>query len=224
MVHARSRGIDAIVVNTGAERVLDERFCRFFEELSTLEHPPPFVLVSGSPSAPADSARLGAAAFLPRPCSARDLDLVLMRMAGPKKSLASRRAPAASAPRLSLRALTPGGGSSALAVAGPLGVMAPVTSGIGSRSPRGDGSGHFGSMAPVTSGRWLRSLRVDGSHPFRGEPGRRSSGCGGRLPLAANRYDPRNDDRQIVENDERHRHEELRIDLGGRQDGADDEA
>lgn len=79
LVHVRSGGVDCIVIDSTTER--NDRVTHFVAELSLEREAPPFVLVSSSPSAPTYSAKLGAAAFLPKPCCASELDHVLARMA-----------------------------------------------------------------------------------------------------------------------------------------------
>ncbi len=66
VVRAREGGIDAVVLDTSdpgrsARTLLDE--------LQRLPEPPPLILVSSSSKAPELSARLGAAAFVPKPCT-----------------------------------------------------------------------------------------------------------------------------------------------------------
>ena len=51
-------------------------------ELDTLPDAPPIVLLSSSPHAPEISARMGAAAFLPKPCDPQDLVQLLSRLVG----------------------------------------------------------------------------------------------------------------------------------------------
>ncbi len=82
LVHVRSGGVDCIIIDGAADK--SESVTRFVAELSHEAESPPFVLVSSSPSAPTYSAKLGAAAFLPKPCCANELDHVLARMA-PKR-------------------------------------------------------------------------------------------------------------------------------------------
>lgn len=86
LVHIRFGGVDCVVIDSSTERT--ERVTEFVEELSREIEAPPFVLVSSSPSAPTYSAKLGAAAFLPKPCGAGELDHVLARMT-PNRSAAS---------------------------------------------------------------------------------------------------------------------------------------
>ena len=75
--HARDGGVDVIVVD--ADRAeLDILLAR----LDRLPDIPPLVLVSDSPEAPDLSAHIGAAAFLPKPCSPGELDAVVTRVAG----------------------------------------------------------------------------------------------------------------------------------------------
>ena len=73
----REGGVDVVVLDSpgGCEGIRD-----FVTELQRLPDWPPFVLVSESPDAPEISAHLGAAAFLPKPCSSGDLDDVVARL------------------------------------------------------------------------------------------------------------------------------------------------
>ncbi len=73
----RQGDIDLVVLDGsgGTEVVL-----AFTSELHKLSDAPPFVLVSSSPEAPQISARLGAAAFVAKPCSRADLDHVIARL------------------------------------------------------------------------------------------------------------------------------------------------
>lgn len=68
--HAREGGIDVVVFD-GSEREHDGR--ALVEELDRLPEPPPVVLVSSSPRAPELSAHLGAASFVPKPCTGDDI-------------------------------------------------------------------------------------------------------------------------------------------------------
>ena len=63
-------GIDVIVVDAHDPRGGPVELAR---SLNALPDAPPIVLVSGSPFAPEISARIGAAAFLPKPCEPNDL-------------------------------------------------------------------------------------------------------------------------------------------------------
>src|SRR5262249_46632233 len=69
MVELRAGGVDVVVldheVQDGVGRVL---IC-----LGDLNDAPPLVLIAGASSAPALSARVGAAAFLPKPCHPEEL-------------------------------------------------------------------------------------------------------------------------------------------------------
>ncbi len=68
--HAREGGIDAVILDS----VDPSRSARaLVDELERLPEPPPLVLVSSSPRAPEQSAHLGAAAFVPKPCSPDDV-------------------------------------------------------------------------------------------------------------------------------------------------------
>jgi two-component system OmpR family response regulator len=68
--HAREGGIDAVVLDS----IDPARTARaLIDELQRLPEPPPLILVSSSPTAPEQSAHLGAAAFVPKPCTGEDL-------------------------------------------------------------------------------------------------------------------------------------------------------
>jgi DNA-binding NtrC family response regulator len=78
ITRVREGGIDVIVVDSqGGEGAL----IRFVAELERLPDSPPFVLVSDSPGAPEVSARIGAAAFLPKPCDNDELADAVGRIA-----------------------------------------------------------------------------------------------------------------------------------------------
>jgi len=70
-------GIDVVVVEAYDPRIGVGELAR---TMTTLPDMPPLVLVSGSPHAPEISARVGAAAFLARPCDANDLIASLERL------------------------------------------------------------------------------------------------------------------------------------------------
>lgn len=74
---AREGGIDAVVLDS-----LDPaRSARaLIEELQRLPEPPPLILVSSSPQAPEQSAHLGAAAFVPKPCVPDDVALAVEKV------------------------------------------------------------------------------------------------------------------------------------------------
>lgn len=80
--HAREGGIDAVVLDS-----LDPaRTARaLIDELQKLPEPPPLILVSSSPQAPEQSAHLGAASFVPKPCAPDDVSLAV------EKVVSSRR-------------------------------------------------------------------------------------------------------------------------------------
>lgn len=66
----REGGIDLIFLDPGdGPKGLEY----FVVALSRLPDPPPFVLISSSPKAPEISAQVGAAAFLPKPCTGDDI-------------------------------------------------------------------------------------------------------------------------------------------------------
>jgi len=72
-------GIDVIVID--AEPLVATELARC---LQALPDPPPLVLVSSSPTAPEISARIGAAAFLPKPFDASDLVAIIARHVEPR--------------------------------------------------------------------------------------------------------------------------------------------
>lgn len=78
LVHIRYGGVDCVVIDASSDST--ERVNDFVKRLSERDDAPPFVLVSSSPSAPTYSAKLGAAAFVPKPCGAGELDYVLTKM------------------------------------------------------------------------------------------------------------------------------------------------
>ena len=71
-------GIDAVVVDSSDPRVGVVDLAR---SMNALPDAPPLVLVSTSPFAPEISARIGATAFLPKPCDPSDLVAIVDRLA-----------------------------------------------------------------------------------------------------------------------------------------------
>ena len=71
-------GIDAVVVDSYDPRVGVVDLAR---SMNALPDAPPLVLVSASPYAPEISARIGAAAFLAKPCESNELLEVVDRLA-----------------------------------------------------------------------------------------------------------------------------------------------
>jgi CheY-like chemotaxis protein len=63
-------GIDVVVIDAYDPRVGVIELAR---AIAALPDAPPIVLISGSPSAPEISARIGAATFLPKPCEPAEL-------------------------------------------------------------------------------------------------------------------------------------------------------
>jgi DNA-binding NtrC family response regulator len=78
LVHVRTASVDCVLINTPTEAC--DSVTEFVQELTSEIEAPPFVLLSASPSAPTYSAKLGAAAFVPKPCCADELEHVLTRM------------------------------------------------------------------------------------------------------------------------------------------------
>jgi DNA-binding NtrC family response regulator len=72
-------GIDAVVVDSYDPRVGVVELAKNF---NALPDAPPVVLVSASPHAPEISARIGAAAFLPKPLDPAELVTALARLVG----------------------------------------------------------------------------------------------------------------------------------------------
>ena len=75
----REGGIDVIVIDCYGQCVGVIELARTIEQLPDA---PPIVLVSSSPVAPEVSARIGAAAFLPKPCESAELLSVISRIVG----------------------------------------------------------------------------------------------------------------------------------------------
>lgn len=75
----REGGIDAVMIAAYDPRVGIIELARSIEALPDA---PPIVLISGSPEAPEISARIGAAAFLAKPCDPVDLVTVANRLVG----------------------------------------------------------------------------------------------------------------------------------------------
>jgi hypothetical protein len=74
-------GVDIVILDSASSEIQDD-VSHFVSALAEESDAPPFILVSSAPSAPTDSARLGAAAFLPKPCGAADLNPLLAKMSG----------------------------------------------------------------------------------------------------------------------------------------------
>src|SRR6185503_3181311 len=72
----REGGIDLVVVDYEVMGGIDA----LLAGLRRLPDAPPMVLISGAVHAPLESARLGAAAFLPKPCSLEELSQVVDRV------------------------------------------------------------------------------------------------------------------------------------------------
>jgi CheY-like chemotaxis protein len=72
-------GIDVVVVDSYDPRVGIVELAR---SMNTLPDAPPILLVSASPHAPEISARIGAAAFIPKPCEPSELITAVGRIAG----------------------------------------------------------------------------------------------------------------------------------------------
>ncbi|NVB82066.1 MAG: response regulator [Kofleriaceae bacterium] len=72
-------GIDVVVVDAYDPRVGMVELSR---SMNTLPDAPPVLLVSASPHAPEISARVGAAAFIPKPCEPSEVVAAVTRIAG----------------------------------------------------------------------------------------------------------------------------------------------
>ena len=79
LLRLREGGIDVVVVDALDPRVGVQELARHMESLPDT---PPFVLLSGSPHAPEISARVGAAAFIPKPYEPAELVVAIDRLAG----------------------------------------------------------------------------------------------------------------------------------------------
>ena len=79
VMRLREGGIDVVLVDAYDPRVGVAELSRHMESLPDT---PPLVLVSGSPHAPEISARIGAAAFIPKPYESAELVVAIDRVAG----------------------------------------------------------------------------------------------------------------------------------------------
>lgn len=79
VLRLREGGIDVVLVDSIDPRVGVTELSRLME---TLPDTPPLVLVSGSPHAPEISARVGAAAFIPKPYDPDELVVTIDRVTG----------------------------------------------------------------------------------------------------------------------------------------------
>jgi CheY-like chemotaxis protein len=77
VVRAREGGVDTVVLDTSDP---DRSARALLEALQRLPEPPPLILVSSSPQAPEQSAHLGAAAFVPKPCLPDDVALAVEKV------------------------------------------------------------------------------------------------------------------------------------------------
>jgi len=75
----REGGIDAVVIDAFDPRHGVIELARGIEALPDA---PPVILVSSSPAAPEMSARIGASAFLPKPCEPAELVALVNRLLG----------------------------------------------------------------------------------------------------------------------------------------------
>lgn len=79
VLRLREGGIDVVLVDAYDPRVGVTELSRLMESLPDT---PPLVLLSGSPHAPEISARIGAAAFIPKPYDANEIIGAIDRVAG----------------------------------------------------------------------------------------------------------------------------------------------
>ena len=79
LVHVQTGTVDLVVIDCDLESC--DEVMGFVSMLETEPKAPPLVLASACPQAPTNSVRLGAAAFLPKPCLASDLTHVMARVA-----------------------------------------------------------------------------------------------------------------------------------------------
>jgi len=79
-------GIDVVVIDSYDPRV---GVVELVKNMNTLPDTPPVVLVSGSPHAPEISARIGAAAFVPKPLDPGELVSVIDRLLGHQRPVRS---------------------------------------------------------------------------------------------------------------------------------------
>ena len=75
----RDGGIDVVVVDAYDPRIGTVELAR---SIALLPDAPPVILVSGSPHAPEISARMGAVAFVPKPCDAHEIVSAVERVVG----------------------------------------------------------------------------------------------------------------------------------------------
>lgn len=75
----RDGGIDVVVVDAYDPRVGTIDLAK---SIAQLPDAPPLILVSGSPHAPEISARIGAVAFVPKPCEANEIVAIVDRVVG----------------------------------------------------------------------------------------------------------------------------------------------
>ncbi len=75
----RDGGIDVVVVDTYDPRVGTVELAK---SIALLPDAPPLILVSDSPHAPELSARMGAVAFVPKPCEAHEIVAAVERVVG----------------------------------------------------------------------------------------------------------------------------------------------
>ena len=74
----RDGGLDVIVIDSYDNRA---SVLELVQSLDLLPDSPPLILVSGSPTAPELSARIGAAGFVPKPCEPDELVAEVQRIA-----------------------------------------------------------------------------------------------------------------------------------------------
>lgn len=87
IARVREGGVDLLVVDDTEGQPAVEGLV---DALNRLPDAPPMILVSASPNAPEESARLGAAGFVPKPCVAADIEAATARLATRRFRLASQ--------------------------------------------------------------------------------------------------------------------------------------
>jgi DNA-binding NtrC family response regulator len=73
----RDGGIDAVVIDAYEPRA---GLIELAKHMNELPDAPPIILVSDSPAAPAVSVRIGAAAFVPKPCDPEEVATAVARL------------------------------------------------------------------------------------------------------------------------------------------------
>lgn len=87
LARIREGGVDLLVVDDSEGGSVVEALVG---ALNRLPDAPPVILVSASPNAPENSARLGTAGFVPKPCTAFDIEDAIARLTTRRFRLASQ--------------------------------------------------------------------------------------------------------------------------------------